>query len=222
MDVGWRTAYTFAGDWGYRDDGDMGLLYIGARWYDPTVGRWTSADKWLGNIYQPLSLNWYLYGDDDTVNEVGAFREPTRIGDTNYAPSSREAEQQGGEVMSWQWFVLSAGVVALVLLIASLVVHTLMRSSPPARQVGFAIWGDAIAAVSILTYVLTQLAEIAGRAVPAHISLLALFMSFVGLMLSASRIPVSIYPERNSWLSGFLQGICAAFAVIIAAMLALA
>jgi len=70
LDAGFRTAYTFAGDWGYRDDGDMGLLYIGARWYDPVVGRWTSADKWLGDIHQPLSLNRYLYGEDDPANSV--------------------------------------------------------------------------------------------------------------------------------------------------------
>jgi len=56
--------------WGYRDDGDVGLLYIGARWYNPAVGRWTSADRWLGNIYRPLSLNRYLYCEDDPVNAV--------------------------------------------------------------------------------------------------------------------------------------------------------
>lgn len=70
VDVGCRTAYTFAGDWGYRDDGDMGLLYIGARWYDPAVGRWMSADTWLGNIYRPLSLNRYLYCEDAPVSAV--------------------------------------------------------------------------------------------------------------------------------------------------------
>ncbi|GIV21765.1 MAG: hypothetical protein KatS3mg023_3516 [Armatimonadota bacterium] len=62
--------YRFAGAWGYRDGGDAGLLSIGARWYDPAVGRWTSADKWLGNIYRPLSLNRYLYCEDDPVNAV--------------------------------------------------------------------------------------------------------------------------------------------------------
>ncbi|MCL6476205.1 MAG: RHS repeat-associated core domain-containing protein [Firmicutes bacterium] len=62
--------YRFAGAWGYRDDGDAGLLYIGARYYELAVGRWTSADKWLGNLYQPLSLNRYLYCEDDLVNHV--------------------------------------------------------------------------------------------------------------------------------------------------------
>ncbi|GIV15586.1 MAG: hypothetical protein KatS3mg022_1021 [Armatimonadota bacterium] len=35
MDVGLRTVYTFAGDWGYRDGGGMGLLHVGARYSDP-------------------------------------------------------------------------------------------------------------------------------------------------------------------------------------------
>jgi RHS repeat-associated protein len=62
--------YRFAGAWGYRDDGDAGLLYVGARYYEPAVGRWTSADKWLGDIYRPLSLNRYLYCEDEPVNYV--------------------------------------------------------------------------------------------------------------------------------------------------------
>jgi RHS repeat-associated protein len=70
LDAGFRTAYTFAGDWGYRDDGDAGLLHVGARYYEPAVGRWTSADKWLGDLYRPLSLNRYLYCEDEPVNAV--------------------------------------------------------------------------------------------------------------------------------------------------------
>jgi len=62
--------YRFAGAWGYRDDGDAGLLHVGARYYDPAVGRWTSADKWLGDLYRPLSLNRYLYCEDEPVNRV--------------------------------------------------------------------------------------------------------------------------------------------------------
>ena len=36
--------YCFAGAWGYRDDGDAGLLHVGARYYDPQVGRFISRD----------------------------------------------------------------------------------------------------------------------------------------------------------------------------------
>jgi len=41
-----------------------GLIYFGRRWYDPTVGRWTTADP-LGMVDGP---NEYLYVDGDPVN----------------------------------------------------------------------------------------------------------------------------------------------------------
>ncbi|MCL6476203.1 MAG: hypothetical protein K6U75_14260 [Firmicutes bacterium] len=53
-----------------RNDGDAGLLHVGARHHEPAVGWWTSADKWLGDVYRPLSLNRYLYCEDDPVNAV--------------------------------------------------------------------------------------------------------------------------------------------------------
>jgi RHS repeat-associated protein len=63
LDVGFRTAYTFAGDWGYRDDGDAGLLHVGARYYDPQVGRFLSRDA-------VLSEHPYLYCEHEPVNSV--------------------------------------------------------------------------------------------------------------------------------------------------------
>ncbi len=55
--------YRFAGAWGYRDDGDAGLLHVGARYYDPQVGRFISRDA-------VLSEHPYLYCEDDPVNAV--------------------------------------------------------------------------------------------------------------------------------------------------------
>ncbi len=39
--------YRFAGAWGYRDDGDAGLLHVGARYYDPQAERFISRDAVL-------------------------------------------------------------------------------------------------------------------------------------------------------------------------------
>ncbi|GIV17880.1 MAG: hypothetical protein KatS3mg022_3315 [Armatimonadota bacterium] len=76
------------------------MLYIGARWYDPAVGRWTSADKWLGDIYHPLSLNRYLYCEDDPVNAVD--------------PSGRAAAAVGALVLvPGVGQVVTAGIIAV-------------------------------------------------------------------------------------------------------------
>jgi RHS repeat-associated protein len=75
LDVGFRTAYTFAGDWGYRDDGDAGLLHVGARYYDPQVGRFLSRDA-------VLSEHPYLYCEHEPVNVVdpsGYFKVETFV-----------------------------------------------------------------------------------------------------------------------------------------------
>ena len=97
--------YRFAGAWGYRDDGDAGLLYIGARYYEPAVGRWTSADKWLGDLYRPLSLNRYLYCEDEPVNHVD--------------PSGRK---------TYEWREVAGGLIASVVGLVAIV-------NPPAGSV---------------------------------------------------------------------------------------
>src|SRR5262249_49820932 len=55
------TPYQYGASSGYRTDGDAGLIYIEARWYDPVIGRWISADP-------DLDEHPYLYCDADPVN----------------------------------------------------------------------------------------------------------------------------------------------------------
>jgi RHS repeat-associated protein len=59
--AGSGAAYGFAAQSGYRDDGDAGLVHIGARYYDPQVGRFISRDTYLDQ--KP-----YLYCEHDPVN----------------------------------------------------------------------------------------------------------------------------------------------------------
>jgi len=59
----WR----FAG--GYFDS-STGLYKFGARYYDPTIGRWTQQDLLRGSLSDPTSLNRYVYAGDDPVNLV--------------------------------------------------------------------------------------------------------------------------------------------------------
>ncbi|MDW8321237.1 MAG: RHS repeat-associated core domain-containing protein, partial [Armatimonadota bacterium] len=54
-------AFGNSGAWGYRDDGDAGLLHVGARYYDPQVGRFLSRDA-------VLSEHPYLYCEHEPVH----------------------------------------------------------------------------------------------------------------------------------------------------------
>jgi RHS repeat-associated protein len=65
-----NNVYRYAGQWGYRNDGDDGLMHVGARYYDALVGRFISADTYLGDIGNPQSLNRYAYVESDPVNHV--------------------------------------------------------------------------------------------------------------------------------------------------------
>jgi len=85
--------YRFAGAWGYRDDGDAGLLHVGARYYDPQVGRFISRDA-------VLSEHPYLYCEHEPVNSVD--------------PSGRVAVVAGAVVfVPGTGQVIAAGVIAV-------------------------------------------------------------------------------------------------------------
>jgi RHS repeat-associated protein len=53
--------YQFATAFGYYADPDTGLLYLRARYYSPSIGRFISLDSYLGQANDPMSLHRYLY-----------------------------------------------------------------------------------------------------------------------------------------------------------------
>ena len=55
--------YMFGATSGYRTDGDAGLLHVGARYYDPQVGRFISRDSYLDQ-------HPYLYCGHDPANRL--------------------------------------------------------------------------------------------------------------------------------------------------------
>jgi len=60
--------YKFDGEWRYRDDGDFGLLHVGARYYEPGTGRWNSSDPVRGDEAVPQTLHLYAYVQNDPGN----------------------------------------------------------------------------------------------------------------------------------------------------------
>ncbi|MDG6988173.1 MAG: RHS repeat-associated core domain-containing protein [Nitrososphaerota archaeon] len=51
-------------------DESTGLYYEGARYYDPTTGRFITEDSYNGTLTDPLSQNRYLYAEDNPMRYV--------------------------------------------------------------------------------------------------------------------------------------------------------
>jgi RHS repeat-associated protein len=61
------TSYRFTGQpWEQR----LGLYQMGARWYDPQLGRWLSPDSIVPNPANPQSLNRYTYVYNNPLRRV--------------------------------------------------------------------------------------------------------------------------------------------------------
>ena len=59
-------------------DKETGTIYLRARYYDPTIGRFISEDSYWGKDADPLSLNLYTYCGNDPVmftDYTGHLRE---------------------------------------------------------------------------------------------------------------------------------------------------
>jgi RHS repeat-associated protein len=54
---------------GYWYDSQTRLYKVGARYYDPTTGRWTQRDP-IDNPYELHGWNRYIYAGDDPINEI--------------------------------------------------------------------------------------------------------------------------------------------------------
>ncbi|MFH1149323.1 MAG: RHS repeat-associated core domain-containing protein, partial [Actinomycetota bacterium] len=60
--------YTYLGKHQRPDYGDIGLIRMGARLYDPETGRFTTKDPLQGTEMHPIGQNPYAYANDDPVN----------------------------------------------------------------------------------------------------------------------------------------------------------
>ncbi|TYQ14543.1 UNVERIFIED_CONTAM: RHS repeat-associated protein [Acetivibrio alkalicellulosi] len=58
---------------GYFYDGETGLYYLNARFYDPETARFIQEDTYRGSINDPLSLNLYAYGHNNPIK----YYDPT-------------------------------------------------------------------------------------------------------------------------------------------------
>ena len=71
---------------GQEHDEKTGLIYFGARYYDPDLGRFITQDTYLGEVGTPPSLHRYLY----------AYSNPTVFVDL-YGHSSKDVGEKGNK-----------------------------------------------------------------------------------------------------------------------------
>jgi RHS repeat-associated protein len=51
-------------------DPNIGFIYLRARYYNVNTGGFISSDAWRGDVYDPISLHKYLYGNANPVDKV--------------------------------------------------------------------------------------------------------------------------------------------------------
>lgn len=61
------TAFKFAGE---QTDDEIGLIYLRARYYDPSLGRFITKDRRGGRELQTQTLNRYIYAQNNPVNVI--------------------------------------------------------------------------------------------------------------------------------------------------------
>ncbi|NJK64844.1 MAG: hypothetical protein HC921_21000 [Synechococcaceae cyanobacterium SM2_3_1] len=59
--------YRFVGE---QYDPFLSNYYLRARYYDPEIGRFTAKDPHKGDVREPLSLNKYIYVNDNPINST--------------------------------------------------------------------------------------------------------------------------------------------------------
>ena len=82
--------YNDLGYTGQLYDPEASLLYLSARWYSPSAGRFTTSDTYMGNMTNPQTLNLYAYTGNNPVN----YTDPT--GHKFYGPGGGGSDTGSG------------------------------------------------------------------------------------------------------------------------------
>jgi RHS repeat-associated protein len=90
------TSYGFTNEW---TDDSTGDVYLRARWYAPSQGRFLTKDVWEGDYMRPMSFNGWNYVESNPVN----FTDPSGL-----IPIKSSEPPDGRDLTSWLYAELSA------------------------------------------------------------------------------------------------------------------
>jgi len=101
----WGTTPTTYRYTGQRQEESLGLYQMGARWYDPALSRWLSADTLVPEPGEPQGLNRHSYVNNNPLR----YRDLT-------------GHQGSSVVTTWEWIAVGGGTTGLSLAAPELVV----------------------------------------------------------------------------------------------------
>lgn len=133
------TDFTFTGQ---RADSYMELIEMGARWYDPQLGRFISPDPIIPGVGNPQVLNHYAY----------PMNNPLRFND----PSGNFCWGQPGCAIVGAIIIVAEGVDPLPLEVGSIPLGASMIASDPALHNFIAIYGPQLPAYTDTIYQFAQ------------------------------------------------------------------
>lgn len=70
--------FTYGGQWGYVYDSESSLYFLKTRYYDSSIGRFTSRDRFAGFENDSDSQNRYVYCQNDPVGNVDPSGQTTK------------------------------------------------------------------------------------------------------------------------------------------------
>lgn len=91
------TAYGFTNEYT-----SQGLIYLRARYYNPSIGRFMTKDTWGGDMNQPMSYNAWLYGYANPVN----LTDPSGLcarGDQPCLVAAQQLFHDYGWILNGEW-----------------------------------------------------------------------------------------------------------------------
>ncbi|MBI9010208.1 MAG: RHS repeat-associated core domain-containing protein [Tenericutes bacterium] len=102
---------------GYKYDKEISLYYLNSRYYNPEIGRFISADGYMGQTKDVLSANMYSYCENNPI----MFSDPN------------------GYSIKWSTILTVVAVVAVVVAVAAVVVATAGAAAGPAAALAMSM-----------------------------------------------------------------------------------
>jgi RHS repeat-associated protein len=145
-------------------DSATGLYYEGARYYDPTTGRFTIQDSITGTQEDPMSLNRYIYARDNPMKIVDLgghewYNPASWVSAASSVLTSTAAAATGVASAASNWWNSQPPIVQASIVTVAVVAVTVATAGVAAPAVGAALFGSGAvsfgAAATVSTVVTT-------------------------------------------------------------------